>query len=75
MPGLVKLSDFLAAHHLPRAERDHWPLVCDQDGIVWIPGFRLREAVAASAGSGEWIEIHIERALQVGAGDRTAAFE
>ncbi len=49
MLGAVKLSDFLAAQHLPRADRDRWPLVCDQDGILWIPGFRLREGAAVSA--------------------------
>jgi tRNA(Ile)-lysidine synthase len=45
MPSPVKLGDFLASHHMPFSERDRWPLVCDTNGIVWIPGFRLREGV------------------------------
>jgi tRNA(Ile)-lysidine synthase len=61
MPGAVKLNDFLAAHHLPLAERDRWPLVCDGDGILWIPGFRLREGIAITGGSTHCIEIRVER--------------
>ncbi len=47
MPGLVKLNDFLASHHLALSERDRWPLVCDAEGIIWIPGFRLKEGIAS----------------------------
>jgi tRNA(Ile)-lysidine synthase len=60
MPGAVKLNDFLASHHLPLAERDRWPLVCDSEGILWIPGFRLREGMAITGGSTHWIEIRVE---------------
>jgi tRNA(Ile)-lysidine synthase len=61
MPGAVKLSDFLATHHLPFAERDRWPLVCDADGILWIPGFRLRQGAAISSLSAHCVEIRVER--------------
>jgi tRNA(Ile)-lysidine synthase len=61
MRGAVKLSDFLAAQHLPRSERDRWPLVCDQEGILWIPGFRLREGAGVSAESARWMEIRVDR--------------
>ncbi|GAB4498378.1 MAG: tRNA lysidine(34) synthetase TilS [Anaerolineales bacterium] len=45
-----KLSDFFVNEKLPQRARDHWPLVCAGDEIIWIPGFRpshrhrLREA-------------------------------
>jgi tRNA(Ile)-lysidine synthase len=65
MPGAVKLNDFLAAHHLPRAERDRWPLVCDGEGILWIPGFRLREGAIFKEGSQRGMEIRIERNFNV----------
>ncbi|MFN2298979.1 MAG: tRNA lysidine(34) synthetase TilS, partial [Anaerolineales bacterium] len=42
MPGPVKLGNFLASHHMPFSDRDRWPLVCDTNGIGWIPGCRLR---------------------------------
>jgi tRNA(Ile)-lysidine synthase len=60
MPGAVKLNDFLAARHLPLAERDRWPLVCDGEGILWIPGYRLRQGAALTVGSTHCVEIRIE---------------
>lgn len=35
-----KLSDFFVNEKLPQRARDHWPLLCAGDEIVWIPGFR-----------------------------------
>ncbi|MCK6583055.1 MAG: tRNA lysidine(34) synthetase TilS [Anaerolineales bacterium] len=35
-----KLSDFFVNEKLPQRARDHWPLVCAGDEIVWVPGFR-----------------------------------
>ena len=61
MPGTVRLNDFLAAQHLPLAERDCWPMVCDGDGILWIPGYRLREGAASTGESGDCMEIRVER--------------
>jgi tRNA(Ile)-lysidine synthase len=63
MLGTVRLNDFLAAHHLPRAERDCWPMVCDGNGILWIPGYRLRQGAASSGDSGVCLEIHVERPM------------
>ena len=63
MPGTVRLNDFLATHHLPRAERDCWPMVCDGNGILWIPGYRLREGAASSGESGDCMEIRVERPM------------
>jgi tRNA(Ile)-lysidine synthase len=61
MSGAVRLNDFLSAHHLPHAERDCWPMVCDGNGILWIPGYRLREGAAPSSESGDCMEIRVER--------------
>ena len=61
MPGQVSLNDFLSSHHLSFSERDHWPLVCDADGIIWIPGFRLKKGIDATDGSRGWWKIRIER--------------
>lgn len=35
-----KLSDFFVNEKLPQRARDHWPLVCAGNEIIWIPGFR-----------------------------------
>jgi len=61
MPGPVKLNDFLASHHLPFSERDYWPLVCDADGIIWIPGYRVKEGLNAPVGVKGFIELKIEK--------------
>jgi tRNA(Ile)-lysidine synthase len=43
MEKTVNLANFLSAQHWPFSKRDHWPMVCDQTGIVWIPGVRMGE--------------------------------
>ncbi|MGB7539102.1 MAG: tRNA lysidine(34) synthetase TilS [Anaerolineales bacterium] len=61
MPQPVSLNDFLASHHLSFSERDHWPIVCDADEIIWVPGFRLKKGIASSEENRRLILIHIDR--------------
>lgn len=35
-----KLSDFFVNEKIPQRARDHWPLLCSGDEIVWVPGYR-----------------------------------
>ena len=35
-----KLTDFFVNEKLPQRARDHWPLLCVGEEIVWVPGFR-----------------------------------
>ncbi|NJN79544.1 MAG: tRNA lysidine(34) synthetase TilS [Anaerolineales bacterium] len=35
-----KISDFFVNEKVPQRARDHWPLLCAGDEIVWVPGFR-----------------------------------
>jgi tRNA(Ile)-lysidine synthase len=37
----LKVSDFMINIKLPRRARNTWPLVCSQNEILWIPGYRL----------------------------------
>lgn len=37
----MKLGDFWINQGLPKRARRFWPLVCDQQGICWIPGYRI----------------------------------
>lgn len=36
-----KLSDFMVNEKIPQRARDHWPLLCSGQTIIWIPGYRL----------------------------------
>jgi hypothetical protein len=46
---------------MPFSERDRWPLVCDTNGIVWIPGFRLREGVFPKNIQKKYLEMTIQK--------------
>jgi tRNA(Ile)-lysidine synthase len=35
-----KLSDFFVNEKIPHRAREHWPLLCAGDEIVWVPGYR-----------------------------------
>jgi tRNA(Ile)-lysidine synthase len=61
MAGPVSLNDFLSSHHLSFSERDHWPLVCDTDGIIWVPGYRQKKGIAPSEGTRRFMRINIDR--------------
>jgi tRNA(Ile)-lysidine synthase len=37
----VKLREFYINVKIPRRARNGWPLVCAEEQIVWVPGFRL----------------------------------
>jgi len=39
----IKLSDFWINQQVPRHIRIHYPLVCSQDEIIWVPGMRSSE--------------------------------
>jgi tRNA(Ile)-lysidine synthase len=37
---VVKISDFFINVKLPQRVRDHWPLLCIGEKVVWVPGYR-----------------------------------
>jgi tRNA(Ile)-lysidine synthase len=41
--GTKKLQDFFVDERIPRERRDEIPLICDQQGILWVVGWRLSE--------------------------------
>lgn len=41
--GTKKLQDFFVDAKIPREERDRIPLICDQNGILWVVGWRWSE--------------------------------
>ena len=44
-----KLKKLLSEKKIPPSERDRFPVVCDGDGIVWVPGFPLRDGMSGKA--------------------------
>ncbi len=43
MDGEKKLKDFFIDEKVPREERNCVPLVCDQNGVIWVVGYRIDE--------------------------------
>ncbi|RMH57444.1 MAG: tRNA lysidine(34) synthetase TilS [Candidatus Hydrogenedentota bacterium] len=37
-PGTTKLKKIMIEKGIPRFLRQNWPVICDQKGILWIPG-------------------------------------
>ncbi|MBK7320494.1 tRNA lysidine(34) synthetase TilS [Candidatus Villigracilis affinis] len=35
-----KITDFFVNEKMPQRARDHWPLLCAGDQIIWVPGYR-----------------------------------
>jgi tRNA(Ile)-lysidine synthase len=49
MEGSKKLQDILVDRHVPAARRDDIPVVADEQGLLWIPGFALDRRAAVTA--------------------------
>ena len=41
--GSIKLSDIFINEKIPRQVRAGWPLICQGDEIIWVPGYRSGE--------------------------------
>ncbi|MBC8015644.1 MAG: tRNA lysidine(34) synthetase TilS [Sporomusaceae bacterium] len=41
--GSKKLKDFFIDAKVPREVRDHTPIICDRQGIIWVGGYRQSE--------------------------------
>ena len=45
MEGSIKLSDLFINEKIPQPARKSWPLLCDDEGIVWVVGLRVADRV------------------------------
>ncbi len=43
MKGTRKLHDIFIDGKVPLAERDRWPLLCDDEGVLWVAGLKQAE--------------------------------
>jgi tRNA(Ile)-lysidine synthase len=57
----MKLKDFFIRQHVPWAERDSIPLLCDQEKVVWVVGMRLSHRVRTSASTRKVLRMRVEK--------------
>jgi len=62
MSNMKKLQDFMVDAKIPSTWRDRIPLVCTQDGIVWVAGWRISDSVKITAETKKALRISFERA-------------
>jgi tRNA(Ile)-lysidine synthase len=58
-----KLSDFFVNEKLPARARDRWPLLCTDDAIAWIPGFRPAERYKRRGQTRRVVRLKVSRSL------------
>ncbi|UCH59189.1 MAG: tRNA lysidine(34) synthetase TilS [Anaerolineales bacterium] len=45
----IKISDLMINLKIPSQARDFWPIVCDQQEVIWVPGMRMSHRVRVRA--------------------------
>jgi tRNA(Ile)-lysidine synthase len=61
MSNIKKLQDFMVDTKIPSTWRDRVPLVCAQDSIVWVVGWRISDSVKITAETRKILRISFER--------------
>jgi len=59
--GTKKLQDLFVDEKIPREERDEIPLLCDQEGILWVVGLRLSERAKVTQSTRRTLRVRAER--------------
>ena len=62
MSNMKKLQDFMVDAKIPSTWRDRVPLVCSQDSIVWVVGWRISDSVKITESTKKVLRINFERA-------------
>ena len=62
MSNMKKLQDFMVDAKIPSLWRDRVPLVCSQDSIVWVAGWRISDNVKITESTKQVLRINFERA-------------
>ncbi|MEE8174014.1 MAG: tRNA lysidine(34) synthetase TilS, partial [Dehalococcoidia bacterium] len=56
-----KLHDFMIDAKIPRAWRDHVPLVCSPEQILWVVGWRIAEPTKVKDATGQVLLLEFQR--------------
>jgi len=59
-PGERKLQDIFTEAHVPRRLRTRVPLILDEEGIIWLAGFRIADRVKITSGTVRSLRLSIE---------------
>ena len=65
MRGEKKVQDVLIDAKVPAEERDDVPIVCDDDGVLWVVGLRMAERAAVRR-KGPMVHVVAKRTRRVG---------
>ena len=57
----IKLTDFMINLKLPRRARPGWPLLCSDDQIAWLPGYRIGHKFRIRPDSRRLVHLILER--------------
>jgi tRNA(Ile)-lysidine synthetase-like protein len=68
--GTKKVQDILVDRKVPAEERDQVPLICDDEGILWIVGHCVDERAVVTLASGGVIRLAVRRLKRRGASAR-----
>lgn len=55
--GSKKLQDIFTDTKVPRWQRHRWPVVCDEEGILWLPGLCIDERTRHDKRDQKFLEI------------------
>ena len=56
-----KLTDFFVNEKMPQRAREHWPLLCAGDEIIWVPGYRPAHPYRLTASTRKVIYFSVSR--------------
>ena len=56
-----RLQDFMVDEKVPRAWRDRVPLVCSDEGIMWVVGWRISERAKVDAATARVLRLAFKR--------------
>jgi len=58
LKGRKKLKDFFIDLKVPRSERDHVPILLDENEIIWIVGYRMSESYKVTKDTTRILQVH-----------------
>ncbi len=56
----LTLADFWTNEKLPRELRKTWPLVCESETIIWVPGYRISEKAKITSSTDRVVHLWTE---------------